>query len=199
MYRMQRKKFYITTPIYYVNDKPHIGHAYTTILADVLARYHRLMEVPSFFLTGTDEHGQKVCQAAEKAGMSPQDQADSTVVRFLDAWKKLEITNDDFIRTTENRHKSVVQKILQDLYNRDEIYRADYDGWYCVTCERFFTEKDLINGKCPEPGCGRDVDKIKESNYFFRMGKYQDWLIRYIQDNPGFIQPDFAGMKHLDS
>ncbi|MDD4872831.1 MAG: methionine--tRNA ligase [Kiritimatiellae bacterium] len=194
---MQRSKFYVTTPIYYVNDKPHIGHAYTTILADVLARYHRLMGVPSFFLTGTDEHGQKVCRAAEKSGMSPQEQADSTVVRFLDVWKKLEITNDDFIRTTENRHRIVVQKVLQDLHDRDEIYRADYDGWYCVTCERFFTEKDLINGKCPEPGCGRDVEKIKESNYFFRMSKYQDWLIKYIEDNPRFIQPDFRRNETL--
>lgn len=194
---MQREKFYITTPIYYVNDKPHIGHAYTTILADVLTRYHRLMGVPSFFLTGTDEHGQKVYQAAEKAGMTPQEQADGTVVRFLDAWKKLGITNDDFIRTTEARHKIPVQKILQDLYDRDEIYRADYDGWYCVTCERFFTEKDLVNGKCPEPGCGRDVDKIKETNYFFRMSKYQDWLIKYIEDNPKFIQPDFRRNETL--
>jgi len=127
----------------------------------VLARYHRLMGVPSFFLTGTDEHGQKVSQAAEKAGMTPQQQADGTVVRFQDAWKKFEITNDDFIRTTEPRHKTVVQAILQDLFDKDEIYRADYDGWYCVTCERFFTEKDLIDGKCPEPGCGRDVEKIR--------------------------------------
>ena len=194
---MQSAKFYVTTPIYYVNAKPHIGHAYTTILADVLARYHRLMGVPSFFLTGTDEHGQKVSQAAEKAGMTPQQQADGTVVRFQDAWKKFEITNDDFIRTTEPRHKTVVQAILQDLFDKDEIYRADYDGWYCVTCERFFTEKDLIDGKCPEPGCGRDVEKIRESNYFFRMSKYQDWLMQYIQDNPKFIQPDFRRNETL--
>lgn len=194
---MQSAKFYVTTPIYYVNDKPHIGHAYTTILADVLARYHRLMGVPSFFLTGTDEHGQKVSQAAETAGMTPQQQADSTVVRFQDAWKKFEITNDDFIRTTESRHKTVVQAILQELFKKDEIYRADYDGWYCVTCERFFTEKDLVDGKCPEPGCGRSVEKIRESNYFFRMSKYQDWLIQYIQDNPRFIQPDFRRNETL--
>ena len=194
---MQSEKFYVTTPIYYVNAKPHIGHAYTTILADVLARYHRLMGVPSFFLTGTDEHGQKVSQAAEKARMTPQQQADSTVVRFQDVWKKFEITNDDFIRTTEPRHKTVVQTILQDLFDRGEIYRADYDGWYCVTCERFFTEKDLVDGKCPEPGCGRDVEKIRESNYFFRMSKYQEWLIQYIQDHPKFIQPDFRRNETL--
>ena len=163
-------KFYVTTPIYYVNDKPHIGHSYTTILADVLARYHRLMGEPVFFLTGTDEHGQKVQQAATKAGVSPLAHCDATVIRFQELWKKLEITNDDFIRTTDPRHTTIVQEILQDLYDRDEIYRAEYDGWYCVPCERFFTEKDLTDGKCPD--CGRPVDKIKEANYFFRMGKY---------------------------
>lgn len=194
---MDRSKFYVTTPIYYVNDLPHIGHAYTTILADVLARYHRMAGVPTYFLTGTDEHGQKVQRAAQKSGVTPQQQADSTVVRFKELWKKLEITNNDFIRTTEERHKVIVQKILQDLYDRGEIYRADYDGWYCVTCERFFTEKDLREGKCPEPGCGRAVESIKESNYFFRMSKYQDWLIEYINENPRFILPDFRRNETL--
>ncbi|MBA4389159.1 MAG: methionine--tRNA ligase [Verrucomicrobia bacterium] len=194
---MNQTKFYVTTPIYYVNDKPHIGHSYTTILADVLARYHRLMGLPTWFLTGTDEHGQKVKLAAEKAGITPQQQVDQTVVRYQELWKKLEITNDDFIRTTEPRHKTVVQGILQDLFERDEIYRADYDGWYCVACERFYTEKDLIDGKCPEPGCGRTVDRITETNYFFRMSKYQDWLIQYINDNPKFIQPDFRKNETL--
>ncbi len=185
---MTRSKFYVTTPIYYVNDKPHIGHAYTTIVADVLARYHRLLGIPTYFLTGTDEHGQKVQKAAEAAGITPKEQADQTVVRFQDLWKKLEITNDDYIRTTEERHKVVVQKILQDLYDRDEIYRAEYDGWYCVPCERFFMEKDLVEGNCPE--CGRPVEKIKEANYFFRMSKYQSWLVQYIEEHPKFIQPD---------
>jgi methionyl-tRNA synthetase len=194
---MDTSKFYITTPIYYVNDKPHIGHAYTTILADVLARYHRLIGTPTFFLTGTDEHGQKVQQAAEKRGVASQAHVDETVVRFQDLWERLEITNDDFIRTTEPRHKQVVQKILQDLFDRDEIYRADYDGWYCVTCERFFTEKDLVDGKCPEPGCGRDVERITETNYFFRMSKYQEWLINHIEENPTFIQPDFRRNETL--
>jgi len=194
---MSAKKFYVTTPIYYVNDKPHIGHAYTTILADVLARYHRLVGVPTHFLTGTDEHGQKVERAARKAAISPQEQADSTVVRFKDLWRRLEITHDDFIRTTEDRHKTVVREILQDLYNRDEIYRAEYDGWYCVACERFFTEKDLSGEHCPEPGCGRAVEKIKESNYFFRMSKRQDWLVEYITAHPGFIQPDFRRNETL--
>jgi methionyl-tRNA synthetase len=194
---MKKENFYITTPIYYVNDKPHIGHAYTTILADVLARYHRLINVPTWFLTGTDEHGQKVQRAAEAAGMSPQQQADETVVRFRELWDKLEITNDDFIRTTEERHQGVVQKILQDLYDRDEIYRAEFEGWYCVTCERFYTEKDLVDGNCPEPGCGRPVERITEPNYFFRMSKYQQWLIDYIEANPTFIQPDFRRNETL--
>lgn len=190
-----RKKFYVTTPIYYVNDKPHIGHAYTTVLADVLARYHRLMGVPTFFLTGTDEHGQKVQKAAEAAGVSPQQHADNTVVRFKELWKKLGITNDDFIRTTEERHRRVVQVILQDLYDRGEIYRAEYDGWYCVPCERFYMEKDLVEGRCPE--CNRSVERIREANYFFRMSKYQSWLVQYIQEHPGFIQPDFRRNETL--
>ena len=194
---MSSEKFYITTPIYYVNDKPHIGHSYTTILADVLSRYHRLLGHDTFFLTGTDEHGQKVKQAAEKAGISAQEQADNTVVRFQALWEKLEITNDDFIRTTEERHKKVVADILQDLFDRDEIYKAEYDGWYCVTCERFYTEKDLVDGNCPEAGCGRAVEKISEANYFFRMSKYQDWLIDYIDKNPEFIQPDFRRNETL--
>ena len=142
-----REKFYVTTPIYYVNDQPHIGHAYTTILADVLARYHRLMGLPTFFLTGTDEHGQKVQKAAQAAGITPQQQADATVVRFRELWKELGITNDDFIRTTETRHQEVVQRILQDLHDRGEIYRSEYDGWYCVPDERFFMDKDLADGR----------------------------------------------------
>lgn len=165
-------KFYVTTPIYYVNDRPHIGHAYTTILADVLARAHRLLGTPTWFLTGTDEHGQKVQQAAQKAGMTPQQQADGTVVRFQELWKRLEITNDDFIRTTEPRHKEVVQGILQDLHDRGEIYRAEYDGWYDVGSETFVTEKDLNlpEGKTPADMPG--IVRIREANYFFKMGAY---------------------------
>lgn len=185
---MNPSTFYITTPIYYVNDKPHIGHAYTTILADVLARYHRLQGVPTHFLTGTDEHGQKVQRAAEKAGMTPQQQADATVVHFQELWKRLGITNDDFIRTTEERHKKVVQQMLQILFDKGEIYRAEYDGWYDVTSETFVTEKDLPEGKRPEDL--PNIVRIKEANYFFRMGKYQDWLVRYITEHPSFIQPD---------
>lgn len=187
--------FYITTPIYYVNDKPHIGHAYTTILADVLSRYHRLAGVPTHFLTGTDEHGQKVQRAAEKAGITPREQADRTVVNFQELWKRLGITNDDFIRTTEERHKVVVQGMLQDLFDRGEIYRAEYDGLYDVTSETFVTEKDLPDGKKPEDL--PNIVRIKEANYFFRMSKYQQWLIDYINANPKFIQPDFRRNETL--
>jgi len=192
---MTAERFYVTTPIYYVNDKPHIGHAYTTILADVLARYHRLLGVPTFFLTGTDEHGQKVQRAAEKAGMTPQQQADATVVRFQELWRRIAITHDDFIRTTEPRHIQVVQAILQDLYERGEIYRAEYDGWYCVPCERFFMEKDLIEGNCPD--CRRPVEKVREANYFFRMSRYQEWLITYIEQHPRFILPEYRRNETL--
>ncbi len=189
------ESFYVTTPIYYVNDKPHIGHAYTTVLADVLSGVHRLYGHPTFFLTGTDEHGQKVQEAAAKLGITPQQHADNTVVRFQDCWKRLGIRNDDFIRTTEPRHYKIVQEILQDLYDRGEIYRDEYDGWYCVPEERFFTEKDLVDGKCPL--CGRPVQRVREANYFFRMSKYQDWLVEYIQTHPEFIQPDFRRNETL--
>ncbi len=193
----ERNHFYVTTPIYYVNDQPHIGHAYTTILADVLARYHRLLGIPTHFLTGTDEHGQKVQQAATQRGVTPQEHVDTYVTRFTDLWQHLDITHDDFIRTTEPRHKKIVQHVLAELFARDEIYRAEYDGWYCVTCERFYTEKDLDAGKCPEPGCHKPVEKIRETNYFFRMSKYQDWLIEYIEEHPSFIQPDFRRNETL--
>lgn len=194
---MSKTRFYVTTPIYYVNDKPHIGHAYTTILADVLSQYHRLLGIPTFFLTGTDEHGQKVQEAAARTGISPQQHVDTTVLRFKELWQRLEITHDDFIRTTEPRHTMVVQKILQDLFDRGEIYRADYDGWYCVTCERFFTEKDAADGTCPNEGCGRPLERIKEANYFFKMSQYQEWLIQYIQEHPRFILPEFRRNETL--
>ena len=193
---MSNSTFYVTTPIYYVNDKPHIGHAYTTVLADVLARWHRAAGDDVWFLTGTDEHGQKVEKAAAKNGLTPIEQCNTTVVRFQELWKRLGITNDDFIRTTEERHKKIVRAIMQDLYDRDLIYKAEYKGYYCVGCERFFTEKDLIDGKlCPD--CQREVDTIVESNYFFRMSKYQDWLIQYITEHPDFIQPAFRANETL--
>ena len=180
--------FYVTTPIYYVNDKPHIGHAYTTVLADVFARANRLAGRPTWFLTGTDEHGQKVQEAATARGVPAQQHVDETVLRFQELWKRLNITNDDFIRTTEPRHTRVVQAILQDLYDRGEIYRAEYDGLYDVRSETFITEKDLPEGKRPEDL--PHIKRIRETNYFFRMSKYQDWLVKHIQDNPSFILPE---------
>ena len=163
------KFFYVTTPIYYVNDVPHIGHAYTTIAADILARFKRLEGYQVFFLTGTDEHGQKVEKAAQERGIDPKTHCDEMVKRFQSLWKRLNISNNDFIRTTEERHKKVVQKILQDLYDRGEIYQDNYQGWYCVPCERFWTEKDLVDGKCPD--CLRPVVEISEKNYFFKMSQ----------------------------
>lgn len=188
--------FYLTTPIYYVNDKPHIGHAYTTILGDVITGYHRGMGEDVWFLTGTDEHGQKVQKAAAEHNMTPIEQCDSTVVRFQELWKRLGIKNDDFIRTTEERHKTIVRKILQDLYDRDLIYKAEYKGRYCVPCERFFTDKDLEDG-CLCPDCHRPTNEIIESNYFFRMSRYQEWLIDYIKTHPGFIQPAYRANETL--
>jgi methionyl-tRNA synthetase len=181
------KKFYVTTPIYYVNDVPHIGHAYTTVSADVLARYKRLEGCKVFFLTGTDEHGQKVERAAQERGVDPKAHCDEMVKRFQSLWKRLNISNNDFIRTTELRHKRVVQKVLQDLYERGEIYQDNYEGWYCIPDERFWTEKDLIEGKCPD--CLRPVIEISEKNYFFRMSQYQSWLIEQIERNERFILP----------
>ena len=185
-------KFAITTPIYYVNDEPHLGHAYTTILADVLARYARLAGKETFFLTGVDEHGQKVYNAVRKANLAGEQDAaqayvDRMAERFKAAWRGLRISYDDFIRTTEPRHVGVVQAVLQDLWERDEIYRGAYEGWYCVPDERFWTEKDLREGLCPD--CGRPVEKIVEVNYFFRMSKYQPWLLEYLQSHPDFIRP----------
>ena len=178
---------YITTPIYYVNDEPHIGHAHTTVLADVLARYRRIQGKPVFFLTGTDEHGQKVRDAALKNGIDPKTQADRMILRFQNAWKTLYISHDDFIRTTETRHIRLVESVLQDLWDKGDIYFGEYEGWYCVPDERFWTEKDLADGSCPD--CGRPVERIAESNYFFRMGKYQDWLMGYLSDHPELVQP----------
>jgi len=182
-----RKGKYITTPIYYVNDIPHIGHAYTTIAADVYARYQRMCGHDVFFLTGTDEHGQKVQEAAGRQGRKPQEYVDEMVERFKGLWAVLNISNDDFIRTTEERHIKVVQGALDILYKKGEIYLDSYEGWYCLPDERFWMEKDLKEGKCPD--CGRGVEHITESNYFFRMSKYQDWLIEYIKSHPDYIQP----------
>jgi methionyl-tRNA synthetase len=180
--------FYITTPIYYVNDVPHIGHAYTTIAADVLARYWRLRGRDVFFLTGLDEHGQKVQQAAAKAGIEPQAYCDRLAPQFDALWKRLNVTNDAFIRTTEPPHKEIVQRYLQELFHKQLIYQDSYTGWYCTFDERFWTEKDVADGLCPD--CKRPVERLSERNYFFKMGQYQDRLIEYIKTHPNFIRPE---------
>ncbi len=180
--------FYITTPIYYVNDVPHIGHAYTTVAADVLARYWRLRGRDVFFLTGLDEHGQKVQQAAAKAGIDPQAHCDKLAPQFQELWKRLNISNDAFIRTTDAPHKSVVQRYLQELFDAGLIYKADYTGWYCTFDERFWTEKDVTGGLCPD--CKRPVEQLSEHNYFFKMGQYQERLIDHIKQHPDFIRPE---------
>ena len=178
------KNFYLTTPIYYVNDKPHIGHAYTTILADVIARYHRNAGEKVLFLTGLDEHGQKVQQAAKDRNIKPKEHCDDMAPSFLDLWEKLHINYDDFIRTTEKRHEIVVKNILQKVYDSGDIYEDIYEGLYSVSEERFITDKEA------ESGDFRDIKKLKEKNYFFKMSKYQDRLIDYIKNNPKFIQPE---------
>ena len=181
-------KFYVTTPIYYVNDIPHIGHAYTTIAADILARFNRIKGNEVFFLTGTDEHGQKVEKAAKDKGRTPKEHADIMVNNFKNLWKKLNISNDAFIRTTDIEHIKTVQGLLQMLFDRGEIEKRRYAGWYCVPDERFWTEKDLIEGNCPD--CGRPVEQIQEENFFFLMSKYQNRLIRHIEENPAYILPE---------
>ncbi len=175
--------FYVTTPIYYVNDKPHIGHAYTTLLADVLARYHRSLGDEVHFLTGTDEHGQKVQESAQKRNVDPQLHVDEYVVRFQELWEKLHIQNDDFIRTTEKRHTDRVIDLLNLLWDKGEIYAAEYEGYYSVSEERFITKKEV------EEGNFREIKKLKEKNYFFRMSEYQDALIEHIKTHPDFILP----------
>lgn len=177
-------KFYVTTPIYYVNDAPHIGHAYSTILADVLSRFHRIAGDEVFFLTGLDEHGQKVKQAAEKRGLTPQAHCDDLAPRFINLWTKLDIRYDDFVRTTQDRHKRVVQAVLQKVFDSGDIYLDEYEGLYSVAEERFITQTEQESGQF------RDVKAIKEKNYFFKMSKYQKKLIGHIGSHPDFIQPE---------
>lgn len=183
----KRKTFYITTPIYYPSDKLHIGHSYTTVAADAMARFKRLTGYDVFFLTGTDEHGQKIERIATEKGMEPKEYVDRIVAGIKKLWSILDISNDDFIRTTDERHKKAVQKIFKKLYDQGDIYKGEYEGWYCTPCEAFWTERQLNDGKCPD--CGRDVELIKEEAYFFRLSKYQDRMMEYIKNNPEFIQP----------
>jgi len=185
---MAEELFYLTTPIYYVNAAPHSGHAYTTIVADTVARYHRLAGRRVYFLTGTDEHGDKIAQAAARAGETPQAYADRISGIFRDTWTRMGLRFDQFIRTTEPRHKRVVQAILQKIYDAGDIYFSEYGGLYCVGCERFYTEKEAVDGMCPDHQT--KLEYVKEQNYFFRMGRYQDWLIRHIQEHPDFIRPE---------
>lgn len=184
----EKKTFYITTPIYYPSANLHIGHAYTTVAADVVARYKRLRGYDVMYLTGTDEHGQKIQKKAEAAGKTPQAFVDGIVAGIKELWDKLDISYDDFIRTTEDRHTKVVQKIFQRLLDQDDIYLGEYEGWYCVDCESFFTDRQVQDGKCPD--CGRSINKIKEKSYFFRMSKYADRLLQFYEENPGFIEPE---------
>lgn len=183
-----REKFFVTTPIYYVNDVPHIGHAYTTIAADLLARYNRLKGKEVFFLTGTDEHGQKVEKAASERNKSPKEHSDIMVENFKNLWKKLNVSNNAFIRTTDECHKNIVQEILQKLYKDGEIVKRKYSGYYCTPDERFWTEKEVIEGKCPD--CKRPVENIEEENYFFLMSQYQDKLIQYVENNSSYVLPE---------
>ena len=180
--------FYLTTPIYYVNARPHLGHAYSTIVADAMARYHRLAGDETYFLTGTDEHGDNIARVAAQAGVSPQAYADQISGAFRDTWRRLGITNDDYIRTTEPRHAKVVQAILQKLWEAGEIYLGSYGGHYCFNCERFYTEKEIVDGKCPDHQ--KPLTWIEEQNYFFKMSKYQGWLIEYINGHPDLIRPE---------
>jgi methionyl-tRNA synthetase len=180
--------FYLTTPIYYVNDRPHLGHAYTTIVVDAMARYRRLAGDDVWFLTGTDEHGEKIAQAAAKAGVTPQAMADQNSAAFRATWQALGIQYSDYIRTTEQRHKTVVQGILQQLWDAGEIYLGKYGGHYCYGCERFYTEKEIVDGKCPDHLI--PLTWIEEENYFFKMSKYQSWLIEHLERNPDFVRPE---------
>jgi methionyl-tRNA synthetase len=180
-------KFYVTTPIYYVNDVPHIGHAYTTIAADILARWNRLKGKRVFFLTGLDEHGEKICEAALEKGLTPQELVDLLAPRFKEAWRKLNISNDDFIRTTEERHKRTVADIISRIYENGDIYKGLYEGWYCVPDESFWTDTQLVDGKCPQ--CGREVKRLKEETYFFKLSRYQKDLLKFYERNPEFVAP----------
>lgn len=184
---MDKKTFYITTPIYYPSDRLHIGHAYCTTVADSIARYKRLADYEVLFLTGSDEHGQKIERKAKENGVTPIQYVDKIVDGFKNLWEKLNISHDDFIRTTETRHREVVQSIFQKIFDQGDIYKAAYEGWYCTPCETFWLETKLENGNCPD--CGRPVELLKEESYFFKMSKYQDRLLQYIEQNPNFIQP----------
>src|SRR3990167_2057744 len=185
---MPHKDYYITTPLYYVNANPHIGHAYTNVLCDTFARYRRFRGQKVYFLTGTDEHGTKIEKAARDHGKDPRTYVDEMVPKFKELWNHLGISYDHFIRTTDEEHKRVVRHVLESLEKKGDIYKASYTGWYCTPCESFWTKLQLKEGKCPD--CGRDVQALAEENYFFKLSKYQDWLIGYIHEHPDFVRPE---------
>jgi len=193
----EKPTYYITTPIYYPSDKLHIGHSYTTVAADAMARFKRMTGYDVMFLTGTDEHGQKIEQIAKENQVSPKQYVDKIVAGIVELWKLMDISYDDFIRTTDKRHEEVVQKIFKKLYDQGDIYKSEYEGWYCTPCESFWTEHQLNDGNCPD--CGRSVDLLKEESYFFRLSKYQDRLIKHIEENPDFIQPQSRKNEMLNN
>ena len=192
-----KKTFYITTPIYYPSDKLHIGHSYTTVAADAMARFKRLTGYDVMFLTGTDEHGQKIERIAKENGVTPKEYVDRIVAGIKELWKTLDISYDHFIRTTDPEHQEIVQKIFKKLYDQGDIYKSEYEGWYCTPCESFWTEIQLSEGKCPD--CHREVELVKEESYFFKMSKYQDRLIKYIEEHDEFIQPNSRKNEMLNN
>lgn len=192
-----KEKYYITTPIYYPNGKFHIGTAYTTVLADTMKRYKTLRGYETYFLTGTDEHGQKIQEVAKKNGMEPQEYVDQIAEMAQKLWEKMDIKYDDFIRTTQERHIIQVQKIFDRLMEQGDIYKGEYSGWYCVPCETYFTETQLIDGKCPD--CGREVKLMKEESYFFNMKKYVPRLLKYYDENPDFIKPNYRKNEMINN
>lgn len=190
------KKFYLTTPLYYVNDLPHIGHSYTTIAADILARWKRLLGFDVFFLTGTDEHGTKIAKSAQQHNMQPLEFADMIVEHFKRLWQRLNITYDDFIRTTETRHTKIVQQVFEDLIKKGLIYKGKYSGWYCVPCETYLQTEELSGKNCPN--CGREVELIDEDTYYFRLSIFQESLKKYFKDNPDFFAPSWRAKEMLN-
>ena len=186
---MSKPTFYITTPIYYPSDTLHIGHAYTTVAADTMTRYKKMRGYDTYFLTGSDEHGQKIQRRAEAAGMKPKEFVDKIILSFKELWKLLQIENDDFIRTTDPEHEKFAQELFQKIYDQGDIYKSEYEGWYCTSCETFFTELQVGEEHiCPD--CGKPVEKMKEESYFFKMSKYADRWLKFIEENPDFIQPE---------
>ena len=194
---MEKKKFYLTTAIAYTSRKPHVGNTYEVVLSDAIARFKRYEGYDVFFLTGTDEHGQKIQQLAEEKGISPKEYVDGVAGEIKDIWNLMGASYDKFIRTTDDYHEAAVQKIFNKLYEQGDIYKSAYEGWYCTPCESFWTDSQLVDGKCPD--CGREVHKENEEAYFFKMSKYQDRLVKYIEENPDFIQPESRKKEMLNN